>query len=332
MPYKKGDDLRKVYQKAKSENYGFIASNIAEPNILIGLLEGSDRKNSDLVTQLSSSAAEFAGGGDPVAGLKAIGTYIETLSQNYDIGVFLNMDHLKPENMDFIEKCIELGIPSSIMIDASKKSFEENIEISKKVKEIVKEKGKNILIEAELGKIKGVENDVQSSEAFYTDPEEAVEFAKRSKCDLLAISIGTQHGVSKGRNIELRPDIARDVDKKLMENDIDIPLVLHGSSGLLPEQEKEVIKYGICKFNKDTRYQYEYARTASDYYKKHTDSIHPPEGVEDDRAGFFSDTDWSPNKSHFDPRVVSGEIRVRIADVIAELTEHVGSANKSLYK
>lgn len=331
MPFKSGKELRKVYKKAKEENYGFIASNVAEPNILLGLLDGSEKKDSDLVLQLSSSAAEFAGNGDQVAGLKVMGSYIETMAENYDIGVFLNMDHLKPDNMNFIKTCIDLDIPSSIMIDASKKPFEENIEQSKKVKDMVREKDRDILIEAELGKIKGVEDKVESSEAFYTDPEEAVEFVERTGCDLLAISVGTQHGVSKGKEMKLRPDIAKAVNEKLKENGHDIPLVLHGSSGLLPEQEKDLMNYGICKLNKDTRYQYEYARTAFDFYREHADSIVPPEGVEDDRAGFFSDSDWSPNKSHFDPRVVSRKIRDRISEVIGELCEHTGSAGNSLY-
>lgn len=332
MPFSGGKELKKAYKKAKEGEYGFIASNIAEPNVLIGLLEGSSRKNSDLLVQLSRSASTFAGNGNDLAGLKALGNYIETLADDYDIGVFLNMDHLKPENMEFIEASIESDIPSSIMIDASKKPFEENVKISRKVKDLVNERGKDILIEAELGKIKGVEDEVSSSEAFYTDPEEAVEFVEKTNCDLLAISIGTQHGVSKGKDIELRPDIAKDINETLQDHGIDIPLVLHGTSGLLPEQVKKVLKYGICKLNKDTRYQYEYARTAFDFYREHETSILPPEGVKDDREGFFSDTEWSPNKSHFDPRVVSRKVRDRIAEVMGDLIELTGSGGKSLYK
>lgn len=330
MSFKGGKELKKVYNKARKKGYGFIASNVAEPNVLVGLLDGSASKDSDLVVQLSHSACEFAGNGNDVAGLKAMGNYVQTLASDYDIGVFLNMDHLKPENMDFIDFCIDSEIPSSIMVDASKKSFEENVEISRKVKDMTQDK--DIIIEAELGKIKGVEDEVKSSEAFYTNPEEAVEFVKKTKCDLLAISIGTQHGVSKGKDIELRPDIAKEVNESLEANEVGIPLVLHGASGLLQEQLKSVLDHGVCKLNKDTRYQYEYARTAFDFYQSHKDSILPPEGVKDDREGFFSDTDWSPNKSHFDPRVVSRKIRERISEVIADLTEQTGSSGKTLYK
>ncbi len=109
MPLKDGEELRKVYEKAKDEEYGFIASNIAEPNILMGLLDGSDEMDSDLITQLSHSASKFAGNGNDVAGLKAMGNYIDTLADDYDIGVFLNMDHLT--NLDFIESAIDTGLP-----------------------------------------------------------------------------------------------------------------------------------------------------------------------------------------------------------------------------
>ncbi len=132
MALKGGKELRKVYGKAKDEEYGFIASNIAEPNIPMGLLDGSEEMDSDLVTQLSHSASKFAGNGNDVAGLKAMGKYIDTLSDDYDIGVFLNMDHLT--NLDFIEAAIDTGLPSSIMIDASKKPFEENVKKAERSK------------------------------------------------------------------------------------------------------------------------------------------------------------------------------------------------------
>lgn len=293
--------------------------------MLIGLLKGSDRKDSDLVVQLSRSACKFAGDGDPLAGLKAMGTYIEKVAEKYDIGVFLNMDHLK--DLDFIKKVVETGIPSSVMIDASQKPFEENVKISRKVKDMARRE--DILVESELGKIKGAEDEVTSREAFYTKPENAVEFVKRSGCDLLAISIGTQHGVAKGKNLDLKPDTAEKVNRAL--EDMEVPLVIHGSSGLLYSHMEGLVNKGVCKFNKDTRYQYEYSRTAYEFYKEH-DGILPPEDVNAKIEGFFPESEWSPDKEFFDPRVVSGKIRKRIADVMAELTEVTCSAGKSLYK
>ncbi|MFB6151911.1 MAG: class II fructose-bisphosphate aldolase [Haloarculaceae archaeon] len=329
MTFYGGDELDTVYDEALSEGFGLVASNVAEPNTMMGLIEGASRKESDILLQMSAGACRFAGDGDEVAGLKAMGNYIEVIADKYDIGVFLNMDH--QTDLDFIETQMELDIPSSIMIDASHEPFEENVERSRTVVEMAEEHDSDVLVEAELGQIKGAEDGIVAEEAYYTDPEEAVEFVEKTGCDLLAISVGTQHGVAKGADLELRPDIAREIHETLQDHGLDTPLVLHGSSGLLPEQVEEMMQHGICKINKDTRYQYEYTRTAFDLYREHTDEIVPPEGVADDREGFFSDTDWSPNKDVFDPRVAGRDIRERIADVHANLTEISGSAGNSRY-
>jgi fructose-bisphosphate aldolase class II len=329
MPFYSGDELAAVYDDALDEGWGLVASNIAEPNVMMGLMEGAAQADSDLLMQLSAGACSFAGNGDPVAGLKAMGTYIETIAEQYDVGVFLNMDH--QTDMEFIETQVDLDIPSSIMIDASHESFEENVATSKQVVDMIDDAGRDILVEAELGRIKGVEDEIVSEEAFYTDPEEAVEFVDRTGCDLLAISVGTQHGVAKGKNLELRPDIAREIRQELRDHGLDTPLVLHGSSGILPEQLQQMLQYGICKVNKDTRYQYEYTRTLFDLYRAHTDELVPPAGVEDDRDGFYNAVEWSPNKDHFDPRVGGRLVRERIAEVYEDLAEIAGSAGRSRY-
>ncbi|MFC6825534.1 class II fructose-bisphosphate aldolase [Halopelagius fulvigenes] len=330
MPFYGGDELAKVYDEALNEGFGLVASNVAEPNVMMGLMEGADRADSDLLLQMSGGACTFAGDGDPVAGLKAMGNYIEVMADRYDIGVFLNMDH--QTDLEFIETQMELDVPSSIMIDASHEPFEENVERSRRVVEMAEEEGADVLVEAELGQIKGVEDEIESEEAFYTDPEQAVEFVDRTGCDLLAISVGTQHGVAKGKDLELRPDLAADIREALRDHGLDTPLVLHGSSGVQPDQLRQMLQHGICKVNKDTRYQYEYTRTAYDLYRESPGAIVPPEGVEDDRDTFFNDTEWSPNKDVFDPRVVGRDIRARIADVHANLAEVAGSAGRSLHK
>ncbi|WP_424008760.1 class II fructose-bisphosphate aldolase [Haloferax denitrificans] len=330
MPFYGGEELATVYDEALDEGFGLIASNIAEPNIMMGLMEGADRMDSDLLLQMSGGACRFAGDGDAVAGLKAMGNYIETIAERYDIGVFLNMDH--QTDLEFIEQQIELDIPSSIMIDASHEPFDENVATSREVVEMVEAAGSDVLIEAELGQIKGVEDEIEAEEAFYTDPEQAVEFVDKTGADLLAISVGTQHGVAKGKDLELRPDLAHDIRQALRDHGLDTPLVLHGSSGVQPDQLQEMLKHGICKVNKDTRYQYEYTRTAYDRYTEEPNAIVPPEGVADARDTFFNETNWSPNKDVFDPRVAGRDIRERIADVHAGLTEVSGSAGQSLFK
>lgn len=187
------------------------------------------------------------------------------------------------------------------------------------------------MVEAELGVIKGVEDEIVSEDDFYTAPAEAVEFIRRTGADLLAISIGTQHGVSRGKDIKLRLDIAARVDQALQEQGFETPLVLHGTSGLLPEQVRRVIKYGVCKLNKDTHYQYEYARTAHDFYLEHSQEIVPPEGIKISTDDIFGIEGWSPAKKAFDPRIVSQRIRERIKATVIELIDQAGSGGKSLF-
>ena len=329
MTFRSGSDLATVYEDALDEGFGLIASNIAEPNVLIGLIKGAARVDSDLLLQMSNGACSFAGNGDPIAGLQAMGTYIEQIAAPYDIGVFLNMDH--QTDLNTIQRQIELEIPSSIMIDASHDSFEENVQKSKQVVDWVDDADADILVEAELGTIKGVEDEIVAEEAFYTDPEQAVEFVDRTGCDLLAISVGTQHGVAKGKDLELRPDLTEEIRAALRDHGLDTPLVLHGSSGVQSDQLQEMLQHGICKVNKDTRYQYEYTRTAFDRYREAVDEIVPPEGIEDHRDSFFNDVEWAPNKDRFDPRVAGRDIRERIADVYADLAEVAGSAGRSRF-
>ena len=329
MTFYGGTELASVYEEALDEGFGLVASNVAEPNVMTGLIQGAAEADSDLLLQMSNGACTFAGNGDPIAGLQAMGNYIDLLAAQYDIGVFLNMDH--QTDLDTIRRQVELGIPSSIMIDASHEPFEENVARSRAVVEMTEEAEADILVEAELGKIKGVEDEIVSEKAFYTDPEQAVEFVDRTGCDLLAISVGTQHGVAKGKNLELRPDLAADIRTALRDHGLDTPLVLHGSSGVQPHQLQAMLENGVCKVNKDTRYQYEYTRTAFDRYRERGEEIVPPEDVDGDRETFFNDVEWSPNKDRFDPRVAGRDIRERIAEVYADLAEAANSAGRSQF-
>jgi len=306
-----------------------MANNIAEPNVLIGLLEGYTARRSDLVVQVSPGAAKFAGRGDKRAGLRVLSATIRELATTVPIGVFLNLDHFTVDEMPLIAEAVNEGLVSSVMIDASKERFDENVRISREVVQLAREG--DVLVEAELGKIKGVEDEVASAEAFYTDPGQAVEFVRATGADLLAVSIGTQHGVSKGKDVVLKTDLAAEIRDRLAAAQTPAPLVLHGTSGLLPEQIRQVIGCGICKLNKDTRYQYEYSRAAWAYYAAHRDAIVPPEGIPDDASGLFSGSDWSPDKKAFDPRQVGKAVQARIKDVAMGLVDQAGSGGKSLF-
>ena len=328
MPFCDGVRLQEAYRRAQAEGFAFMANNIAEPNILIGLLEAYAEARSDLLVQISPGAAKFAGGGDKRAGLRSLSALVRELAAPYPICVFINLDHFTVGELELIAEAIDDRLVSSIMIDASREEFEENIRISRTVAE--QAKGTGILIEAELGKIKGVEDEISSDDALYTDPDEAAEFVKRSGADLLAISVGTQHGVSKGCDLELRVDLAARIRDRLAESDLDAPLVLHGTSGLLPEQVREMIGYGVCKLNKDTHYQYVYGRTACEFFAAHAEGIIPPRGVEDDVVNLFAKGDWSPDKTVFDPRAVGKEIRAKVREIALVLIDQAGRGGKTL--
>lgn len=331
MPYYRGSELASVYSAAKAGGYGFIASNTTHPDIMVGLVNGAAAAGSDVVLQIKRDTAEYLGNGNPRAGVRALGAHLHEIAEDTPIGVFLNVDHARADDMEFIEMCVETGLPSSLMVDASAEAFEANVAKTKRVVDMIEDRGEDMLVEAELGQIKGTEAGIERTDAYYTDPADAVEFVERTGCDLLAVSIGTEHGVSKGKDLELRPGLAREINDTLRAHGLDIPLVVHGSSGLYPAQVRELLQTGVCKLNTNTRYQYEYARTALEYYEAHADAIRPPAGVADDRDGFFSEAAWSPVKAEFNPQVVGGEIRARIATVMEALAERAGSAGESLY-
>ena len=331
MTFRHGTDLSEVYARAREGGYGFFASNITTPEILVGLVRGAERTGSDVVLQLKRDTAEHVGDGDPAAGVAIVDAYLRSVGESADVGVFLNVDHLRPGEDAFLDACLDAGTPASVMIDASHEPFDENVRITREIRERLDARDEEVLLEAELGTIEGEEGGVRTDEAFYTDPEEAVEFVDRSGCDLLAVSIGTEHGVASGRDLDLRPDLAEEIDLALRDHGLDVPLVVHGASGLEDDQIRRLLEIGVCKFNKNTRYQYEYARTAHDYYAAHSDAIVPPEGVADDRDGFFADSAWSPRKAEFTPPATIGEIRERLADLMADLTHLTGSAGESRY-
>lgn len=331
MPYQRGLELEQVYEAALRGGYGFIASNITHPDILVGQLEGAAVANSDVVLQVKRDTAAYVGNGDPVAGLHALGEYVRRLAESLDVGVFLNADHVRPDDAAFLRACIDSGVPSSIMVDASDEPFEENVARTRGVVERIRDADQDLLVEAELGTIAGTEGGIETENAFYTDPAEAAEFVERTGCDLLAVSIGTEHGVSTHRDLDLRPMLATHIAEALAEHGLEIPLVVHGSSGLSRDQVETLLATGVCKLNTNTRYQYEYARTAAAFYRDHETAIVPPEDVKDDPETFFSGAEWSPDKSVFDPQVVGREIRDRIGAVMAEFCAISGSADRSLY-
>jgi fructose-bisphosphate aldolase class II len=331
MAYYRGSELEAVYAAAREGGYGFVASNVTHPDVAVGLLNGAVAADSDVVLQVKRDTAEYLGNGDAAAGLRVLVAQVRELAATLDVGVFLNVDHVDAADAELLDAAIATGLPSSLMVDASSRPFEENVERTSAVVERIDRANEDILVEAELGIIAGEEGGSVVEEAFYTKPEEAVEFVERTGCDLLAVSLGTEHGVSKGRDLELRIDLARDIGTALREHGFETPLVVHGSSGLTSEQVSALMETDVCKLNTNTRYQYEYARTAHSFYRERTEAIVPPDNVGDDRTTFFSDAEWSPVKTEFNPQKVGTRIRERISDVYEEFAETAGSAGESRY-
>ncbi|MDS0295290.1 class II fructose-bisphosphate aldolase [Halogeometricum luteum] len=330
MPHNATAALEDCYERARAGSYGFFASNVTHFDVLVGLLRGSASVDSDLVVQLGREEAAFFGDGDPAVGLDVFGAALDGLAERHGVDAFCNVDHVHlPDGFGFLETAVDSGVPDSVMVDASAEAFERNVELTA---EAVDRVGDDVLVEAELGRIAGVEGTTETpdDEAFYTDPADAVEFVDRTGCDLLAVSIGTQHGVASGRDLDVRPDLAADIDDALRDAGHETPLVVHGASGLPDERIEELLDAGVCKFNKNTRYQYEFARTSADFYRDHADAVRPPDGIEDDRAGFFAESDWEPDKTYFHPHAVSGAVRDRIASVMGDLCELTGSAGETM--
>jgi len=220
---------REMFEKAYRGGYAVGAFNVNNMEIIQGIVEAADAERAPLILQVSAGARKYA---NPVYLRKLVEAAVETTT----IPIALHLDH--GETFEIAKSCIDGGF-TSVMIDGSKHPFEENVRLTKEV--VVYAHARGIPVEAELGKLAGIEDAIKSKESVFTDPDEAVEFVKRTGCDSLAISIGTSHGAYKFKG-EPTLDIERleTISKKLPG----YPLVLHGSSSVLPEFVEEANKYG----------------------------------------------------------------------------------------
>ena len=231
--------LTHVLNKANEEGYAVGGFNINNLEFLQGIIEAADEVKAPLILQTSEGAMRYIGP-DYVVGM------VEAATKNVDIPVALHLDH--GGSFEKVMECIRLGY-SSVMIDGSHYPFEENIALTKKVVETAHSVG--VSVEAELGKLGGTEDDVtvDEKEATFTKPEEAVEFIERTNVDALAIAIGTAHGVYSG-DPELDFERLEEINNKT-----DIPLVLHGASGVSDEDVRKAVSLGINKVNVNTAFQ-----------------------------------------------------------------------------
>ena len=303
-----------MINKAYDGHYAIGAFNVNNMEIVQGITEAAGELKSPIILQVSSGARKYAQHEYLVHLVKA------ALELN-DIPIALHLDH--GADFEICKSCVDGGF-TSVMIDASRFSFDENIELTKKVVEYAHERG--VVVEAELGKLAGIEDDVKvaSDDAQYTQPDEVEEFVSRTGVDSLAIAIGTSHGAYKfkpGQKPQLRFDILEEVSRRLP----DFPIVLHGASsvsqdyvkiiqanggnlkdaiGIPEDMLREAARSAVCKINIDSDLRL--AMTAG-----------------------IREVMWN-DPSKFDPREYLKVGRQYVKDVVAhKITEVLGSNGKA---
>ena len=294
-----------MFRKAYHGGYAIGAFNVNNMEIVQAITEACKEEKAPVILQVSKGARAYANH-----------TYLVKLVEAAaiecpEIPIVLHLDH--GPDFETCKACIDGGF-TSVMIDASSKPFEENIEITKKVVEYAHAHG--VVVEAELGTLAGIEDDVKVAHGAesYTRPEEVEEFVTRTGCDSLAIAIGTSHGAYKftaaqcTRNEEgilvpppLRFDVLKEVEKRLPE----FPIVLHGSSsvpqeyvkminengGAMPDavgipesQLREAAKSAVCKINIDSDLRLAMTGTIRKFFNEHPDKFDPREYLKPARA------------------------------------------------
>ena len=303
-----------MFKKAYDGGYAVGAFNVNNMEIVQGITEACQEQHAPVVLQVSKGARAYANHTYLVKMVEA------AVKECPDIPIALHLDH--GPDFETCKACIDGGF-TSVMIDGSSLSFEENIALSKKVVEYAHDHG--VVVEAELGTLAGIEDDVNVSaeDSSYTRPEDVQEFVERTGCDSLAIAIGTSHGAYKfkpGTDPKLRFDILEEVSQRLPG----FPIVLHGSSSVPQEFVNIVNKYGgnmpgaigvpedqlrkaasmaVCKINIDSDIRLAMTATIRQYMAEHPD--------------------------HFDPRQYLKPARQAVKDMVAHKLVHVlGSNNK----
>ena len=304
-----------MFKKAYEGGYAVGAFNVNNMEIVQGITEACQELNSPVVLQVSKGARAYANHTYLVKMVEA------AIINCPDIPIALHLDH--GPDFETCKSCIDGGF-SSVMIDGSSLPFEENIAMAKKVVEYAHAHG--VVVEAELGTLAGVEDDVSVSaeDSSYTRPEDVQEFVEKTGCDSLAIAIGTSHGAYKfkpGTKPQLRFDILEDVAKRLPG----FPIVLHGSSsvpqefvkkinehggampdaiGIPEEMLREAAKMAVCKINIDSDIRLAITASIREYFDAHPD--------------------------HFDPRQYLKPARQAVKDMVAHKIKNVlGSDGKA---
>ncbi len=276
---------KEMFKKAYEGGYAIGAFNVNNMEIIQGITEAAKEENAPLILQVSAGARKYANH-----------TYLTKLVEaaliETDLPICLHLDH--GDSFELCKSCIDGGF-TSVMIDGSHLSFEENINLTKQVVEYAHDKG--VVVEGELGRLAGIEDavNVSAEDAAYTNPAEVIEFVERTGVDSLAIAIGTSHGAYKfkpGQKPQLRFDILEKVSEKLPG----FPIVLHGASSVIPEfveminanggqmpdaigipedMLRKAASMSVCKINIDSDLRLALTGSIRKHFAEHPDHFDP---------------------------------------------------------
>ena len=307
-------NTKEMFEKAYKGGYAIGAFNVNNMEIVQGITEAAKECKSPVILQVSAGARKYAKH-------EYLVHLVEAALADTDLPIALHLDH--GDSFELCKACIDGGF-TSVMIDGSKYSFEENIALTKKVVEYAHNHVPYVTVEGELGKLAGIEDDVNvaDADAQFTNPDEVEEFVKRTGVDSLAIAIGTSHGAYKfkpGQKPQLRFDILEEVSKRLPG----FPIVLHGASSVMQEYVKivnenggampdaigipeemlrQAAKMAVCKINIDSDLRLAMTASIRKHFNEHPD--------------------------HFDPRQYLTDARNSIREVVKhKITEVLGSDN-----
>ncbi|MBQ7607399.1 MAG: class II fructose-1,6-bisphosphate aldolase [Desulfovibrionaceae bacterium] len=273
---------KEMFANAYQGQYAIGAFNVNNMEIIQGIMQAASEEKSPVILQVSAGARKYAG-------QRYIMKLVEAaLADDPSVPVCVHLDH--GPSFEMCRDCIDGGF-TSVMIDGSHLPYEENVAITRKVVEYAHPK--NVWVEAELGKLAGVEEHVSSAEHVYTDPDQAVDFVKRTECDSLAIAIGTSHGAYKFKG-DAKLDFARleTISSKLPN----YPLVLHGASsvpqefvelcnkyggqvggakGVPEDMLRKAARMGVCKINVDTDIRLALTASIRQFMTEHPEQFDP---------------------------------------------------------
>ena len=289
---------KEMFEKAYKGGYAIGAFNVNNMEIIQGITEAAKEENAPLILQVSSGARKYANH-----------TYlvklVEATIQETGLPIALHLDH--GADFEICKACIDGGF-TSVMIDGSHHSFEDNIALTKQVVEYAHAHG--VTVEGELGRLAGIEDavNVSDKDASYTDPDQVQEFVERTGVDSLAIAIGTSHGAYKfkpGQKPQLRFDILEEVEKRLPG----FPIVLHGASSVIPEYVniinanggrmpdaigipedmlRKAASMAVCKINIDSDLRLAMTAAIREHFAQHPEHFDPRQYLSPARANIKS--------------------------------------------